>query len=270
MAARAGIEPDYMRELLQVRRVPPPGPDADAWPWPVRVSLLGGFDLRLGEQPIRLPAKAPKKPLELLKLLAATAGSGLPLAAVEQHLWPDLDGAAARNACNVALHRLRRLLDDEQAVLLYEGHLSLNPQRVWTDVGSFVRQADRAGAAGADGAHSVLAVYKGHLLPEAEALWAQAPRERLRSRLLRVCSAQLNRLEQAAQYEPAVDLCRRVIEIDAVAEAFHQGLMRCLLALGRRAEAMDAWRRCSEQLYQALGTRPSALTRALRERIEAG
>jgi LuxR family maltose regulon positive regulatory protein len=86
MAARAGIEPDYMRELLQVRRVPPPGPDADAWPWPVRVSLLGGFDLRLGEQPIRLPAKAPKKPLELLKLLAATAGSGLPLAAACR--WP--------------------------------------------------------------------------------------------------------------------------------------------------------------------------------------
>lgn len=45
------------------------------------------------------------------------------------------------------------------------------------------------------------------------------------------------------RFEPAVSLCRRVIEIDTATEAFHQGLMR--------------------------GLRPSAQTLALRERIEA-
>ena len=267
MALRAGIEVDYMCELLRVRRVPPPSPGADVdahWPWPIRVSLLGPFTLLLDDAPIRLAAKAPKKPLELLKLLAAFGVDSLPLATIEQHLWPDLDGAAARNACNVALHRLRKLLGDEQALQLSEGRLSLNPQRVWTDVASFVRQT------GSDAAdpERLLKTYRAHLLPDLESPWVLAARERLRSRFLRALAPPLEGLERDGAFEAAVTLHRRVIEVDPAAEAFHLGLVRCLLALGRRAEALDACDRCSEQLYRERGLRPSAPLLALRRRIE--
>jgi LuxR family maltose regulon positive regulatory protein len=267
MALRAGIEVDYMCELLRVRRVPPPSPGADVdahWPWPIRVSLLGPFTLLLDDAPIRLAAKAPKKPLELLKLLAAFGVDSLPLATIEQHLWPDLDGAAARNACNVALHRLRKLLGDEQALQLNEGRLSLNPQRVWTDVASFVRQS------GSDAAdpERLLKTYRAHLLPDLESPWVLAARERLRSRFLRAMAPPLEGLERDGAFEAAVTLHRRVIEVDPAAEAFHLGLVRCLLALGRRAEALDACDRCSEQLYRERGLRPSAPLLALRRRIE--
>lgn len=266
-ALSTGIEVDYVRELLRVRRVPPPSPGADVdahWPWPIRVSLLGPFTLLLDDEPIRLAAKAPKKPLELLKLLAAFGVDSLPLATIEQHLWPDLDGAAERNACNVALHRLRKLLGDEQALQLSEGRLSLNPQRVWTDVASFVRQT------GSDAAdpERLLKTYRAHLLPDLESPWVLAARERLRSRFLRALAPPLEGLERDGAFEAAVTLHRRVIEVDPAAEAFHLGLVRCLLALGRRAEALDACDRCSEQLYRERGLRPSAPLLALRRRIE--
>jgi two-component SAPR family response regulator len=58
---------------------------------------------------------------------------------VEDMLWPDAEGDAARNALENALHRLRKALGGEDRVLLRNGTLLLNPERCWVDVKALER-----------------------------------------------------------------------------------------------------------------------------------
>ncbi|MCK7497369.1 MAG: hypothetical protein MZW92_46165 [Comamonadaceae bacterium] len=54
-------------------------------------------------------------------------------------LWPEADGDAAQRAFDTTLHRLRKLLGHERAVVLSEGRLSLNPTVCWVDAWTLER-----------------------------------------------------------------------------------------------------------------------------------
>jgi DNA-binding SARP family transcriptional activator len=275
-ALAAGIEPDYVKRFIRRCGLLPPADrlDQEYWPWPLRVSTLGQFAVQLDDQPLALPARAPKKPLELLKALIALGGRSVSLGTLTHALWPELLGDAATNAFTVALHRLRKLLGEEAALVLTEGKLSLDPQRVWVDAWAFERLVakldgmgrEKGTAQSADAnelAEELLRLYPGHFLAEEEAAWALAPRERLRSKFLRACSGLSAMLESADRAEDAVTLNRRALELDPLAEPLHQHLIKNLHALGRNAEALQAYRRCRELLSITLGVEPSPATQAL-------
>lgn len=272
LALRHGLGGDHVHELIRRRAVPPPAPDADEWPWRLRVYTLGRFELRIGDRPFVPVHKAPKKPLELLRALVALGGgsNGVAGGALEQDLWPDLDGDASHNALNSALHRLRRLLGDDRAVVLSEGRLHLDPERVWIDADSFERATARAAENDdPETIEALLVRYPGHFLPGDESPWALVARERIRSRFLRVASALADRLQAKGRLEEAIDLARRVTEVDPVAEGLHRVQIHCLHVLGREAEALDAFRRCQALLRTVLGTRPEAATMELARQIGA-
>ena len=275
-ALRYGIEPAYVRELIRRRGLTPPADDIDAaeWPWPVRIHTLGHFAVSIDDKPLTFATRAQKKPLELLKALIALGGHGVGISVLTGHLWPDLDGDAAQNAYNVALHRLRRLLGDDDMFDVQEGSLSLDPQRAWVDANAFERlvgeidtlaQVPIAGDSSAleELAARMLKLYAGHFLHDDEAPWAIACRDRLRSKFLRAGSVVGARLESAQLVDEAIDLYRRALEQDALAEVFHRGLIRCLKARGHVADALDAYRRCRDILSITLGVEPSAETQAL-------
>jgi DNA-binding SARP family transcriptional activator len=159
-------------------------------------------------------------------------------------------------------------------LLLSEGKLSLDPQRVWVDAWAVQRLAGQADGSARGGAEpfaplperlgtSLLRLYLGHFLGDEEAAWALAFRERLRSRFLRACAALAEQFERAERFDDAIGLYRRVVELDPLAEEFHRGLIRGLQAQGHRADALDAYRRCREILSVTLGVEPSARTQAL-------
>jgi hypothetical protein len=64
-ALEAGIEPDYVRDLVQKRRLVPETPpvEVEAWPWPIEILTLGRFEVRLDGQPVRFAHKVQRKPL---------------------------------------------------------------------------------------------------------------------------------------------------------------------------------------------------------------
>jgi len=74
-------------------------------------------------------------------------------------------------------------------------------------------------------------------------------------------------LERADALEASIALNRRGIELDPLAESFHRGLMRTLIALGRKAEALEAFRHCRAALLAGLRVEPSAETYALQASI---
>jgi DNA-binding SARP family transcriptional activator len=145
---------------------------------------------------------------------------------------------------------------------------------VWVDVWAFERLVNRldslcrdkhpSPAQDPDGlAQELLRLYPCHFLGEEEVAWALVPRERLRNKFLRACTLLSALLESADRAEAAVTLNRRALELDPLAEPSHQHLIKNLHALGRNAEALQAYRRCRELLSITLGVEPSPATQAL-------
>ncbi len=76
--------------------------------------------------------------------------------------------------------------------------------------------------------------------------------------------------EQSACWGRAIELYQRVLELDPLAEFFYRRQMICLRAQGRRAEAIEVFRRCQHLLSITLGVTPAAESEALwRELLES-
>ena len=200
----------------------------------------------------------------------------MPVDALCAALWPDAPGDAARNAFDNTLHRLRKLLGHERHLLLQAGGLSLDAASCWTDVQALqacLTEADTpAGATDLPAllalAEQAMTLYGGPFLAGEDELPAvQAARARIDARFTRVLGTVGARLEAAGQAERAAQLYARVLELQPLAEHSCRQLMHCLIGLGRRAEAFDAFRRCRQQLSLLLGLRPSPPTQALADTI---
>jgi LuxR family transcriptional regulator, maltose regulon positive regulatory protein len=74
-------------------------------------------------------------------------------------------------------------------------------------------------------------------------------------------------LERLGAAEAAIALSRHCIELDPLAENFHRGLIQGLMSIGRKAEALEAFKHCRAQLMARLRVEPSEETYALQARI---
>jgi len=111
--------------------------------------------------------------------------------------------------------------------------------------------------------NKAIALYKGPFLgKQDDFLWALPVRERLRAKFLRHVVQWGQSLVQAGDYQAAILVYQKGLEIDALAEEFYCNLMRCYLALDRRAETVGVYERCRKTLG-ALGISPSSETSAL-------
>ena len=225
---------------------------------------------------MRFTGKAQQRPLDVLKFVAALGGNGVDTEHLMSALWPDADGAAAKSSFDSAVFRLRKLIDVDNSLVLAAGSLSLNRALAWTDVWAFEAALDAAERAG-DGdasdaspvrvARRLLDVYPGPLLGADESPWIAKPRDALRARFVRTLSRLGEQLERQRDFETAIDVYRRGLEVDNLAEPLYRGLMRALAATGDHAEAVNAFRRCRELLSIVLSVKPSAETERLYRQI---
>ena len=231
-ALEAGIEPEYVKSLIQRRGLVPEAPalSVEAWPWPYRVRTLGGFELLRHDAPLAAQGKAQRRPLELLQALIAHGGERVPEGRITAALWPRIDEESAHRSFTTTLHRLRRLLRDEAAVTLHEGRLTLDRRQFWIDAWAFEAAAAELDAAigearGAGAlarvealAERVLELYRGPFLDgEPEAAWPLDRRQRLRSRFQRAVAAATRFLEQAGRAARAAAFREKSLEIDPLA-----------------------------------------------------
>lgn len=278
LALARGVEPEYARSLARERRLVPRTPPlrVPGWPWPLRVSTFGRFELLRGGTPVEFSGKAPGRPMELLKVLIALGGHGVRADQLGDALWPHVDADYAHKSFTATLHRLRRLLDDDDALLLREGRLSLDPDTVWVDVwalegviadldaalrGPGPLQAATALRALADEA---LALYRGAFLPdESDQPSFLACREQLRARLLRCLARAARAWEDAGQFAAAADCYLRLIDADPFYEVPYRNLMLSYQRAGDLAEARDVYERLRATLAAKSKTMPSSETQAV-------
>lgn len=265
-ALAADIEVPLAQLLVQAWDLSPPHPDARNWPWPVRIRTLGEFRLEVAGQSVVFSRKTPRKPITLLKAIIAMGGTNVQERRLIDAIWPDDEGDTASDSFSVALHRLRKLLGHGNALRFSDGLVSLDETVCWLDVWSLERAiaTPRADEVPVESAQSLMDLYRGHFLTEEpDAPWAAVARERLRGKFLRRLVVVGRNLEADGLYESAVDVYRKGIDSDELAEDLYQGLMRCLAVLERRAEAISTYRCLRQALSVTLGINPSPATQRL-------
>lgn len=256
-------------EIIRDFQVPAPAMGTEHWPWAVKIFTLGRFELLVDGRPAEFSRKAPKRLLELLKAIIALGGDMVDERRLADVLWPDDDGDNAVHALHVSVTRLRKLLGCTDAVRVEDGKVSLDPTRCWVDALAFSR-ALQAADFDIDQLERTCGRYSGTFLSgDADQPWLLPMRERLRTGFVERIERLGAALESLGHWARAVTWYQKGIDADPLIEAFHQGLMRCYLESGRKAEAMSAYRRLRRTLSVVLGIAPSASTEALLRSLHA-
>jgi len=286
-ALARSIEADFVLRLIAMHALEPPPLAGPEWPYAAHVRTLGAFELRVAGATQRPPQKSQEKPLELLKLLVACQALGRETVDkdwVGDRLWPDADAPNARKSLDMAVVRLRRLLNDDAALLVAEGRLSLSPARVWTDVRSLMgalasarsRSDARARGLGIEAnvaaadISAVLEHFRGPFLPEEpESPWLLAGREAVSS-AVRAALMIADMLLGGSDDRLLLPALERAFAADPTSEDLARALMRALGRTGQHAEVLRVYRRLREMLSIVLGVAPSGQTQDLHASIMSG
>ncbi|NOX42186.1 MAG: hypothetical protein GXP19_00390 [Gammaproteobacteria bacterium] len=260
--------------------------------WPIKIYTLGRFRLINNGEPLTFPGRAKRRPLEMLKALIAFGGRDVSQERLSEALWPDSEGDAAHRSFDTTLHRLRKLIGNDKAIVLQEGRLSLNSDVCWVDAWAFERLQGKVESILdnttffnakddktdekthlSNNPYSInleevgllcdqtLSLYQDHFLSHStEESWCLTYRERLRSKFIRLLRKAGRHWENNSQWYKAVDCYQRGLELDNLIEGFYQGLMNCYRQLDLNAEAIVNYNRCKENLYKYLNIKPSKTT----------
>ena len=280
-ALELDLDRAYVGRTVAARALVCPDVGIAAWPRSLSVRALGGFLIERHGEPVKFGRKAPKRLLDVLRLVVVLGGRQVDAGRVVSALWPDSDGDEGRMSLKAMLHRARSLLGIDPLVVR-EGQISFDAEAVWLDTWAFEHVVGRiesllpAGAATEQADDGELArrrlqlmtLYRGNLFGEGDVPpWALPTRDRLRARFVRATDLLGQRLERRGRHDEAIALYRAALEQDNLAEELYQRLIECHLARGEQAQALNAYRRCRELLSIVLGLKPSARTEALANRI---
>ena len=281
-ALEAGIEVEYVKNLIRKRSLVPETPPVDVkdWPWSFKIFTLGQFRLLHEDKPLTFSGRAQRRPMELLKALIAFGGREVSEERLTEALWPRIDGDSAHRSFTTTLHRLRKLLGEDKAIMLREGRLTVDARYCWVDtwaleqvltkIDSLLRgpSADITQEAVTELADKALTLYQGPFMDsEVDQSWYLSLRERLRNKFLRAVAELARYWEEAGHWEKAVAYYQKGLEADNVAEGLYRHLMICYQQLGRQAEAIETYNRCRKTLSAVLKVEPAPETKAIYEKL---
>jgi len=272
VALANNIEPQHVHRIIDETGLRPGSIDTapEAWPWPVKVKVLGQFRLKVNGEIVSQRIGSQKKVLELVKALVAHGGDRVAAARLADAVWPDAEGDNARNALKTTVHRLRKLLGIPEAVELRDGFLSLSKEHCWVDAFVFnaLSRTPRSDASRISKLKKALVLYKGQLLDgETTAPWMIAPREQLQKRAHRIVMELGGEHEGRRKWGKAIRVYRKGLELDNLDEQVWRHLMQCYRQSGRNEDALASYEQCCSELKVHLARKPSAKTKMLAESI---
>lgn len=197
--------------------------------------------------------------------------------------WPKSMRESARNSLNVAIHGLRKKLqqlDSEREHIVFNNDsYSINPEiEVWTDVSEFgdlwmkARSVERIQGLEAAALYydQATSMYSGDFMSdELYEDWSTLERENLKEIFLVALEKISENRFQAGNLEETICICRAILERDICREEVYRRLMGCYQKAGRRDKALCVYRQCVRSLKDELDVEPSAATTELYRKIKA-
>jgi DNA-binding SARP family transcriptional activator len=225
---------------------------------PVRLRLLGGFELETEDGAAHLPDQARR----LLAFLALENRT-MQRVYIAGRLWPDLTEQHAHGCLRTTLWRTGRATGvpvvDATSTSLGLAH----------EVEVDVRELEAACEAvfyerGVPGAEQLFVLaHAGDLLSDWYEDWIEHERERLRLMRLLALETAAERLLRERRASEASQAALAALRIDPLRETTHRLLIRIALDEGNVAEALRRFAGLRAELNRQLGLEPSEHTRAL-------
>jgi Tol biopolymer transport system component/DNA-binding SARP family transcriptional activator len=184
--------------------------------------------------------------------------------------WPDLDTAHARTSLRNALYVLRQSLGDDVIHSMGDEEISVNPELLRTDLAAVLAALHEGRV------EDALAAYGGELLPglfpadsEGFQRWLDSERTRLKVAVSSAAVGRLNELESMKRYAQALEIARRILEIQPDDETLVRRVLTLHQALGDTAGALRAYEKFRARLTADFDAEPSSETSALAARLRS-
>ncbi|GHF71149.1 hypothetical protein GCM10010218_60610 [Streptomyces mashuensis] len=233
-------------------------------PSAVRLSLLGGFSLTVGDEPLSVPPSSER----VLAFVALSCNGAVPRALVAGTLWPDTPEHCAfanlRSALSRLQHSGRAALDVTNTTVRLARDVGVDFHRA-RSLAHLVLDGRTAVADAGLGATTVLALsadllpgwYEDWVLLEADS-WRD-----LRTHALERLSAEFLAARRFAEAVTAAHAAVRAAPLRASSQA---SLIRAHLAEGNTSDAAQSFERYERRLRAETGLRPApGLRRLVRE-----
>ncbi len=254
---------------------------------PLKIHLFGGFQIERRGQTIRDKEWRSRKAKSVLKYLLLNRGKPIVRDILMDVFWCDMPPERASLNLNSTIYTIRRVLEPERprrtpsAYLLTEGDaLRFNADAdFWLDVVEFERHLKRAKEfQKADKAQEAVGewraateMYRGELLPEDRYEdWCVVQREQFREQYLSALLELGKHCYQRDEFETAEVYYKQVLAQEPYKEVALRMLMRCLVKLDRRNEALQWYRKVASKLADEMAVEPEPRTTALYEQIKNG
>ncbi len=266
----AGVKSDLATRVLERHK-----PTARLTPGaasPVRVQCLGQLRVFVGDSEIPAEQWVSSKARDLLAYFVTFRRESVSAERAMEALWAEKIGRS-KTAFHTALYRLRQALrSPEQSpeakfVVVEGGEYRLDTARFTVDVDDFdTALATIRAARPEDKAvnyERALALYGGDYLTQLYYDWAAPERQRLRVAYLVTLRALAALRATSGDYEAAITLTQRALQVDPLLEEAHCDLMRHYAALGQRNALMRHYQTLQQLLHDELGVAPLPATQAL-------
>ncbi|MCZ6889896.1 MAG: BTAD domain-containing putative transcriptional regulator, partial [Gammaproteobacteria bacterium] len=235
----------------------------------LELNLLGGFQL-LDAQGREIAIRG-NKVKALLAYLALAPDGPQARAKLAGLVWGDHSETRARQNLRQGLSTLRRALGERADAILVtdESSIKLAEGAVTTDAVMLERAVED------DDLEATIDLYTGELLddlgPVFESFddWLAAARLRLRDLAADSWQALGERRMDSRDPAGAIEVARKLVELEVLREPAHRLLMRAYVAAGRRTEALQQYHILERTLDAELDATPDAESQRLFEEVGA-
>jgi DNA-binding SARP family transcriptional activator len=275
-AKNQGDHETYITELCRRRLSSPDIIPEDNRTKPLKVSILGSLMIDVnGAKQVNFGLR---KPLYLLALLAAKAFP-VSVEVVIDEMWPEMNINSARNNFYFTLNRLRNVLGNHDFIILKDGLCSLNPDKVWTDIGQFKSLCEKAAKfidlnqifKAINLLEEAFTIYRGDFL-EGESLGPllTVEREVMAKKSFDSLVLLGRLLMQTGEYEEALKILSKVSSNPFADENLSRLLMLAHYTLCNPGQALKIYNKLEKILASEFQTSPHRKTKELRDLIRGG
>ena len=272
MALENQVEEYYIRKIIYANNIIPhsPGPTPVNWPFPIEISTLGNFQIRIKGKRPQTTSKPKSKVFDLLKMLIGFGAKKAAIELISDELWPEKDGDLAKSAFSTTLNRLRKLLNIKNAILTEEGKIGLNLNICKIDSVNFEKRADFILLQQESGDDKnmeslykyAIGLYKGtYLEGESEHTWIINKREKLEKTYIKMVTDLCALFDVYGNSEEAMQYCREGIGRVPTEESFYRYMMAYYVKSGNNADVVKLYNQCKYNLYTSFSVAPSRATK---------